>query len=213
MCEETIRARTWVLALVALALVVAFAPAAANAGTDESYKRSPGYVDFDPILGEMESSVEVFLKGSLLVIAREAVRDEDPELGDLLSKIEYVRVQVFPVDGAKASVLKEKTREVAKQLDKKGWEMTVRVREEGEQVLVYLLPGKNDVIQGVVVMVVEDDEDAAFINIVGDINPTEIGKIGRAFHLDSLDIPMKVEVGGDAEITVDKGEKQNRSTD
>jgi len=95
MSGKSTRTRKWILGGAALALLIALAPVAATAESEETYKRSPGYVDFDPILGDMESSVEVFLKGSLLVIAREAVRDEDPELGDLLSKISYVRVQVF----------------------------------------------------------------------------------------------------------------------
>ena len=213
MSGKSTRTRKWILGGAALALLIALAPVAATAESEETYKRSPGYVDFDPILGDMESSVEVFLKGSLLVIAREAVRDEDPELGDLLSKISYVRVQVFPVEETTASVLKDKTREVAKQLEKKGWEMTVRVREEGEQVLIYLLPGKKDEIQGLVVMVVEDDEDAVFINVVGDISPAEIGRIGRAFHLNSMDIPVKIGVEGDAEVTIDEGAKEHKSTD
>jgi hypothetical protein len=203
----------WVLAGITVALLAAYVPGAADTGSDESYKKSPGYVDFDPIVGDMESKIEVFLKGSLLVLAREAVRDDDPELSDLLTKISYVHVQVFPVDETTAAGLKEKTRAVAKHLEKKGWEMTVRVREEGEQVLIYLLPGKSDEIQGVVVMVVEDDEDAAFINVVGDINPAEIGKLGRTLHLHSMDIPMKVEVEGDAEIVVDENAKKHKSND
>jgi hypothetical protein len=213
MSGKSTRTRKWILAGVALALIIALAPVAATAESEESYKRSPGYVDFEPILGDMESSIEVFLKGSLLVIAREAVRDEDPELGDLLSKIEYVRVQVFPIRETNASALKEKTHDVAKQLEKKGWEMTIRVREEGEQVHVYLLPGKKDEIQGVVVMAVEEGDEAVFINIVGDINPAEIGRIGRTFHLDSMDIPMKVEVEGDAKVTIDEGEKNEKSAE
>jgi hypothetical protein len=213
MSEQSTHTRKRVLTGVALALLVALVPVAANAGSGEDYTKSPGYVDFEPILGDMESSIEVFLKGSLLVIAREAVRDDDPELGDLLSKIEYVRVQVFPIRETNASALKEKTHDVAKQLEKKGWEMTVRVREEGEQVLIYLLPGKKDEIQGVFVMAVEDGDEAVFINIVGDISPAEIGRIGRTFHLDSMDIPMKVEVEGDAKVTIDEGAKKHKSTD
>jgi len=213
MLHKSCKRLRWVLAGIAVAILAAYVPAAADTASDESYKKSPGYVDFEPIVGNMESKVEVFLKGSLLVLAREAVRDDDPELSDLLSKITYVHVQVFPVDETTASALKEKTRDVAKHLEKKGWEMTIRVREEEEQVLVYLLPGKGGEIQGVVVMVVEDDEDAAFINIVGDINPAEIGKLGRAFHLDSMGFPMKVEVDGDADIIVEHGAKEHHETD
>jgi hypothetical protein len=60
---------------------------------------------------------------------------------------------------------------------------------------------------------VEDGDEAVFINIVGDISPAEIGRIGRTFHLDSMDIPMKVEVEGDAKVTIDEGAKKHKSTD
>jgi hypothetical protein len=183
------------------------------AASDKDYTKQPGYVDFDAILGDMESSVEVYLKGSLLVLAREAVKDEDPELSGILSKIEYVKVQVFPAHGASLERLSDKARDMAAQLEKKGWEMAVRVREEDEQIHVYLLPGKKDDIRGLVVMVVGDDDEAAFVNIVGDINPAEIARIGRAFHIDSMDVPIKVEVKGDAEVIVDDGKKEHKHTD
>jgi hypothetical protein len=202
----------WIFAGIAAAIIAAYIPAAVHADSDESYKKSPGYVDFEPIVGGLESKIEVFLKGSLLVMAREAVREDDPELSELLSKISYVHVQVFPADETTSSALKEKTRGVEKHLEKNGWEMVVRVREDNEQVLVYLLPGKTDQIHGVVVMAVEDGEDAAFVNIVGDINPAEIGKLGRALHIDSMEV-LKVEVDGDAEIIVDESPRKKRTED
>jgi hypothetical protein len=187
--------------------IAALATLPAQAASGKDYTKQPGYVDFDPILGDMESSVEVYLKGSLLVLAREAVKDEDPELSNVLSKIEYVKVQIFPVHGASMEQLMDKVHDVATQLEKKGWEIAVRVREKDEQVHVYLLPGDDEDIRGLVVMVVGDDDEAAFINIVGNINPAEIGRIGRTFHIDSMDIPFKVEVKGDAQVIVDDGEE------
>jgi hypothetical protein len=212
MMIDSFRKARCILAGVAVALFASYAPPAADAKSDESYKKSPGYVDLDPIVGDMESKIEVFLKGSLLVLAREAVREDDPELGDLLSKITYVHVKVLPADETNAPALEEKVRRVGKQLEKDGWEMTVRVREDDENVLIYLLPGAGDQIHGVVVMVVDEGEEAAFINIVGDINPAEIGRLGRALHVDSMDI-LKVEVDGDAEIVVDESVKKRKSND
>ena len=64
---------TFVMAVVFLVLVV---PATAAEKTD--YTKLPGYVDFGAmeIFGDVEATVEVFLKGSLLVLAREAVADD-----------------------------------------------------------------------------------------------------------------------------------------
>ena len=201
------RALAGILLSICLALTI---PPPAQAGSNEDYTKLPGYVDFGPALGDMEASVEVYLKGSLLVLAREAVKDEDPELGELLSRIDYVHVQVFPMEGLSTKKLMEKTGLVAKQLEKKGWELTVRVREDEEQVHVYFLPGKKDDIAGLVVMAVDEDDEAVFVNVVGNINPAEIGRIGRTFHIDSMDVPIEVEVKGDAKVTVKEGEKTKK---
>jgi len=204
--------RKGVLAGVVFCLgFAALAAAPTQAVSEKDYSRQPGYFDFAQILGDMESSVEVFLEGSLLVIAREVVKDEDPELGDVLSRIEYVRIQIFPAHGASTKQLMDKTRHAARQLEKKGWEMAVRARDKGEEAQIFVLPGENDDIRGLVVMAVGDGDEAVFINIVGDIRPAEIGRIVRAFHSDSKDIPVKLDVKGDAQIIVDDDEQDNDS--
>ncbi|MEX0601036.1 MAG: DUF4252 domain-containing protein, partial [Rhodothermales bacterium] len=75
----------------------------------------------------------------------------------------------------------------AKELEAQGWETVVRVREEDQRVNVYMKV-RDDVIAGLVVMVLEpdDEEGAVFVNIVGDINPEQIGRIGRALDIDPL---------------------------
>ena len=52
---------------------------------------------------------------------------------------------------------------------------------------IYMLPGKGDNIDGLVVMVVSDDDEAVFVNVVGTIDPAQIGRIGHSFRIDALD--------------------------
>lgn len=203
-----------ILAAIVLGVcVVSCMLIAARTASDEDYKKLPGYVDFEQTLGDMHASVEVFLKGSLLVLAREAVKADDPELTELLSKIDYIHVKVLPLKGVSAVGLESKTSRLAEQLEQKGWELTVRVREDGEQVHVYVLPGDKGDIAGLVVMAIEEGDEAAFVNVVGNINPTEIGRIGRTFHIDAMDAPIEVEIKGDAKMTVKGGDKANKETD
>ncbi|UCG53042.1 MAG: DUF4252 domain-containing protein [Candidatus Latescibacterota bacterium] len=188
-------------------------PSAAPAAPEKDYTKMRGYVDFESmkIFGDMEATVEVYLKGALLAIAREAVGEEDPELRDLLSKIELIRVQVFELEDRFSDQVIEKTKALAKQLDKKGWEIAVRVRERDEHVYVYLLPGKNDDIDGMVVMAIEDDDEAVFVNIVGKIDPTQLGRIGRfCIGSDSIDIPMEIQIDDDEEDDDDEGKKAEK---
>ena len=159
-----------------------------QADPSDKYKKHPGYVDFEAmgVFGELEATVEVFLKGPLLQMAIGATGNDEPGIAEALKNIIYVHVQVFedkigPEVGAK-------TKELAKQLDAKGWEVVVRVRERDQQVYVYMLPSKDEeLVRGLVVMVVEDEDEAVFVNIVGDMDPREIGRISGAFGHHGLD--------------------------
>lgn len=170
-------------------LLVVIGASALSAAPGDEFKKLPGYVDFEAmgVLKDVETSVEVFLKGPLLKLCREAVRNDEPELAEMLDGVQYVRVQVFPLDRRSSEEVSRKTGEIAKNLEKKGWEVAVRVRERDENVFVYILPGKDDKIEGLVVMAVEDGEEAAFINIVGTIDPEQLGRVGRNLDIDDLD--------------------------
>ena len=37
-------------------------------------------------------------------------------------------------------------------------------------------------------MVIEEDGEATFVNIVGNVDPAKIGRIGRSFDIDAMDI-------------------------
>ncbi|MFH1756116.1 MAG: DUF4252 domain-containing protein [Candidatus Latescibacterota bacterium] len=179
----------WKAVALAVLLIMGFTVIACAA---DDYKKHPGYVDFEKMgfFGESEAAVEVILKGSILKLVREATRDEDPELSDMINKLQFIHVQTFPVGEMDVASLNNKVKSAAKQLEKSGWEVVVRVRDkrEDEQVYIYLLPTNSDqIISGLVVMVIDEDEDAVFINIVGDLDPAQIGKLGNTFGIDKLD--------------------------
>jgi hypothetical protein len=165
----------------------------ASADPDEEYKKMAGYVDFEQLglVTKFEPSIEVFLKGPLLKLAREAVKHDEPDLAGALDNIKLIRINVFDlgeIEGFDSKDLSEKTKKLATNLEKKGWEIAVRVRERDENVYIYLLPGKNDDIDGLVVMAVEDDDQAVFVNIVGTIDPEQIGRVGHSIHIDGVDL-------------------------
>ncbi|MCZ6767283.1 MAG: DUF4252 domain-containing protein [bacterium] len=171
--------------LLIIAVVLPFTFSNAIAAPDDEYKKLPGYVDFDAmgIFGNAEPKVEVFLRGPLLKMAIEALRHEDPELVDVLAGIQLVRVHVF--DSLDYDDMKDKTESAVRTLEKKGWELAVRVREHDESITIHMLPGKNDeTLEGLVVMVVEGDDEAVFVNIVGTLNVKDIGRIVNAFDDD-----------------------------
>jgi hypothetical protein len=196
--------------LVTLCLALAGVTSAAADPKDE-YKREPGFVDFDRmgVFKGMEASVEVFLKSPLINFAREALKHDEPEVADILAGIKLVQVQVFSLEDLRMDDLRDKTAVIADKLDKKGWELTVRVREEDQNVYIYFLPGKDNTVEGLVVMAIEANDEAVFLNIVGNIDPTQIGKITQSLHINDLEIPDEVI----DEIEKKKAKRKARSYD
>ncbi len=178
---------------IAAALAVAI-PLGAGAQTgsekdDDALRSHPGYVDFSTLdkIGQ-EAKVEVNLRNPMLGLVGKFISEEDPELRELISNLKLLRVRVYNVTPESIEKLLAAGSETSKMLDKKGWERIVRVRDENEHVDVYFKPSKNaDFLEGVLVIALDDDDEAAFVNIVGTIRPEDVAKLGEHFDVDGMD--------------------------
>jgi hypothetical protein len=181
--------------IIILCVLLTFAVSATTAVAKDrkktsDYTKHPGYVDFDAleIFGDVEPKIEVYLREQMLALVAKFLENEDPELYDLLMKLKLVRVQVFDIDHDMAGKFENQSAKTVKVLDKEGWERVVRVREDDESVFVYIKPSENyEWIQGVVVLAMEDYEEAVFVNIVGDIKPEDVHRLGEHFDVEELD--------------------------
>lgn len=160
-----------------------------SAWAQADIESDPGYVNLDEITGwfAREPSIIVNIKGALLDLVAEASRYEDPDLADLLHKLKSVQVRGFNLGYADFREAEQRTNAFAKRLEARGWDTVVLVRDhDDETVHVHVLVDKG-AIAGMMVMVVSSDEDeTVFVNIVGEINPEQIGRIGRRFDIDPL---------------------------
>jgi HSP20 family molecular chaperone IbpA len=105
---------------------------------------------------------------------------ESPETSELISKLKGIRVQIYSTD-KDAGAAKKQFGKTKKGLKSSGWEPIVQINEDDEQVLVYMkMDGGN--MEGMTVMVV-DDEEAVFVNIIGQLNPAELGKVMESFDV------------------------------
>ena len=168
-------------------LVMLMATSAAWAQDD--LESDPGYVNLDQFEEwfDEEPSIIVNIKGALLKLVAEASRYEDPDLADLLHKLKAVQVRGYRLGWADFKGVERRANAFAKSLQAKGWDTVVRVRDDDEHVHVYVRVN-DGVIAGMMVMVVSlDDDETYFLNIVGEINPEQIGRIGRKFDIEPLD--------------------------
>jgi hypothetical protein len=99
----------------------------------------------------------------------------------LFKRLKGVRVNVFEtetlVDGAVGLV-----KDVSSKLNKLGWEPVVTVNSKNEQVRIFMMIRDNQV-EGITVMSL-DEEESVFVNIIGSINPEELGKVMKNFDIE-----------------------------
>lgn len=157
-----------------------------------------GYVSADEsIRGEMpldhsslgEANVEVNLSGSLFKFVAAAVGEEDPSLAQFLMGLKSLRVRVYggEVDSeGHPREVKDILGRFKAKLSNEGWEILARIRETDSDVGVYVL-AEEETIAGLFV-VVSEAQQLVLVNIVGDIDLTQVSKIGQVAGLD-LELP------------------------
>jgi hypothetical protein len=155
---------------------------------EEDYKKYPGYVDLSDIeqFKESESTVEVFITKPLLSLVAAASSEEDPPLYKLLKGLALIRVENFSVEAKDLKDIKTIMEKVANKLTKDKWSKIVRVREPQEQTEIFI-KNEDKQVAGILIMSLDLDKDATFVNIVGNIDMDALGKLSRKFHIPKLD--------------------------
>ena len=154
-----------------------------------AFADSKGQIDFADLSSYYgEPKVEINLSSSLMNMVGSFARSEDPEVAEILSNLEFIKVRVYNLNG-KVEKATTTINAVSKKLKADKWEtlVTVNDNEENKKVRIFSKT-TNNIIDGIVVMVVSPEKEAGeavFINIVGEIDPNKIAKI-----TDNLDIDI-----------------------
>jgi hypothetical protein len=165
-------------AVLAFTLGMSALPLAAQ---EDALKDLPGYVDFGELMGEYgEPKVMINLGGSILRFVG-GMTEDDPEASALLQQLKGVRINVYAIDG-KPEAAVQKITQVKNSLQGAQWEPIVQVNDEGEKAQIFIkLNG--DTMEGLTVMAV-DDEEAVFINIIGQMDPAQLSQVMDNFDVD-----------------------------
>lgn len=132
------------------------------------------------------ATVEVNVEGALMRMVEAASRQEDPELADLLARLDGVFVLGYELKETTMDQFDQLATDMGNNLADDGWTVVMRTRDIVENTHFYVrLEG--DGVTGMVVISVEAGSDqAVFVNIVGDIDPEQIGRIGQKFQIQGM---------------------------
>lgn len=160
---------------------------AVSAGLAQKPQDQPGYFPIQELdlFPRDKLSVEVNLEGALLRMIAEATRVEDADFSAVISSLKSIQVQVFPLAGVDEGAIKIKIGRAVRWLEDRGWHATVRVREQDQETYIYLKEADGK-IAGLSLLSLEPGEEAVVINIVGRIDPAQIGRLGQSLHIEHL---------------------------
>ena len=141
------------------------------AAQESDLRSLPGYVDFgalDSVYGEPR--VRVNIGGTLLNFMAAVIKD-DPEAAALMRNLDGVRINVYSTSGQVDAAMEQIAR-VREVLSEEAWEPIVQVKESAKEVQIFIKANETG-MQGLTVMTV-DSEEAVFINILGEMDPTKL---------------------------------------
>lgn len=149
----------------------------------DSLKDLPGYIDF----GEMsavygEPKVMINIGGSILNFVVKMADEGDGDTADMMKNLKGVRIQVYSTEGQDATAALDQVSTMKGILSAQNWEPIVQVNEDGEQAQIFLKLS-DDQMQGLAVMAV-NEEEAVFINIIGMLDPAQLGQVMDNFDID-----------------------------
>ena len=152
---------------------------------DDDLRNDPGFYDFGDVPGiSGDPKVEIDLNPLMLGMVASAAAEKDSEVSDILSGLRGIKVYVYEHVESPDQV-RGFIDEVSGVLEDQAWMRMVYINSEDSKVRIHVRPDGAS-IAGMTIMVSSDDDEAVFINVVGSINPSELGRIAGNIGVGNL---------------------------
>jgi len=150
----------------------------ASAGWSQKLSDQPGYIPLEQLdlFPRDKLSVEINIDGALMRLIAAGAKGEDPEFSSLIAGLKAINVQAVPLKDVDQASVRAKIGRTVRWLEDHGWKSTLRARSEGQETYIYLkeIDGK---IAGLTLLAFEPGDEAVVINIVGRLDPDQVGRI------------------------------------
>jgi hypothetical protein len=155
-------------------------------GWAQKPESQPGYVPIEELglFPRDKLEVEIDIGPPILRMIAAGTRKDDPGFSAVMEGLKSIQVQVFPVKGVDTGAVKARIERAAQWLEGHGWKSSVRVRDQGQETYIYLKQ-TGDRIDGLTLLSLDPKDEAVVINIVGRIDPAQLGRLSQ-----SLDVPQ-----------------------
>ena len=148
-----------------------------------------GAIDIGQLMPSAKGQfVEVNLSSAMLKFAARIASRHEPEAAEMIRNLKSIRVNVVGLDDSNRAATVAQIESVRRKLESQGWTKLVTVREknDGDNVDVHIKQHGEEAIDGLVVTVIDRKGEAVFVNIVGNINADQIAQLAEKFDIEPL---------------------------
>ena len=155
---------------------------------DIELSMQPGYIDLDQIQipNNADNVTEVDIGPGLINMIRQ-FSGENEEVKKKMEGFLSIRVKSFDIDEETTETIRPIMEDIEKKLKKEKWEKLVRVKDGDEVTNVSIKYSKKGKMQGLLVMSLEPNVEASFVNIVGAIDFNMLGDLGVDINASAMD--------------------------
>ncbi len=148
-----------------------------------------GLVDFGRLAPSAHGQfVELNLSQGMLKFAAKIASCQDSDAAELIGNLRQIRINVVGTDDSNRADTVGKIRALSHKLESEGWTQVATIRDGrgGGDVNVHVKQHGDDIIDGVVVTVLNENGEAVFINVVGNISADKLGVIAEKLGINQL---------------------------
>ena len=161
-----------------ISTTIVFLLVSGSALAEDDITSHPGYFPLEELglFAATEAEIDINLRGSMLKMISGATSNADPEFSSVAADLKLIRVLVGEPAISDMDNLLYEIDSASARLEAEGWYRLVRIRDDHERVNIYVKEA-GDMFDGLTVMVVDDLDEVVLINIVGTIDPAQMGKL------------------------------------
>lgn len=165
----------------------------------EDYSKYPGYFNYNDFaqLKNAESITEVYLEEPLLKMVAGLAEDKKEGLANAIGGLKLVRVNEFKIPKSELTNMEAAVESMDNSLQSKNWDRIIRINSRGNNTNVYLKRSANNEFVGLTIASLEkasvhgENTDgsgkATFVNIVGKIDLSTLGKLSEQLKVPGLE--------------------------
>ena len=145
-----------------------------------------GKFNLEPMAGGLEPKVNINFGPAMMAGFAESMANANPDLSTVLGGMQGLRLMVFE-DLSDTRQLASEIQTAVDELIDSGWSRAVQVREDGEQVDLFMIES-GQFVTGMVLMIRESSDTAVLANIHGEMDAVLVGRlVGSGKLFDGFD--------------------------